>query len=299
MLGLERGFERASSRIGWRKHTTAAYVEIEAFIVWNLVKQMEQGVLGAAPVHSNIKTFPWEVFRGKIHGIFGGYPCQPFSVAGKGKGVDDPRHLWPYIYSGIQSIMPEFCFFENVRNHLNIGYQEVRGGLEAIGYKVSEGIYSAQEIGAPHKRDRLFILAILANTDSNGNEKRYADRRNPENPGSTKTEQEKRERLRAESSSSSKDVDNSEHKGLERHARNEDSEKRWKRQDRSVTASSFPMGQGQNQYEWEVTRLKSRLGLTNNGYNFTEDLLRMAGNGVVEQVAELAFLDLLRKHDLQ
>lgn len=93
MRGLERGIERAIGPV-----RTVAYVEIEAFIIENLVQQMEQGVLAPAPVWSNLKTFPSEQFHGKIHGITGGYPCQPFSVAGQQKGTEDPRHLWPYIF---------------------------------------------------------------------------------------------------------------------------------------------------------------------------------------------------------
>jgi DNA (cytosine-5)-methyltransferase 1 len=81
MRGLERGLERVIGNI-----TVAAYVEIEAFIIYNLVKQMEQGVVAPAPVWTDLKTFPGPSFHGKIHGIVGGYPCQPFSLAGKRGG---------------------------------------------------------------------------------------------------------------------------------------------------------------------------------------------------------------------
>jgi DNA (cytosine-5)-methyltransferase 1 len=101
MRGLERGLERA---IGPTR--TVAYVEIEAFIIENLVRQMEQGVLAPTPVWTNLKTFPAEQFHNKIHGITGGYPCQPFSVAGKRAGTEDPRHLWPSILSIIRATNP-------------------------------------------------------------------------------------------------------------------------------------------------------------------------------------------------
>lgn len=153
--GLERGVEAVIGKL-----TVAAYVEIEAFVILNLVKQMEQGVVDAAPVWSNLKTFPAEQFYGKIHGIIGGYPCQPFSVAGLRGGSDDPRHLWPFIKEQIRIIRPEWCFFENVANHLNIGYYFVRRELQELGYTVKEGIYSAEEVGATHQRKRLFILAV-------------------------------------------------------------------------------------------------------------------------------------------
>lgn len=155
MRGLERGLERAGVPC-----RTLAYVEIEAFIVENLANQMENGVLDAAPIWSNLKTFPWENFRGKVHGITGGYPCQPFSFAGRRGGTDDPRHLFPHIARGIEIVRPRWCFFENVPGHLNLGYEEVRGVLQGLGYTVKEGIFSAEEVGAPHQRKRLFILAV-------------------------------------------------------------------------------------------------------------------------------------------
>lgn len=157
--GLERGLERAGLKI-----RTVAFVEIEAFICENLASEMEQGLLDEAPIWTNLKTFDGRKFRGLVHGITGGYPCQPFSVAGKRNGKEDPRHLWPYIGGGTNSIInairPLWCFFENVPGHLTLGYREVREDLQRLGYAVKEGIFSAEETGASHRRERLFILAI-------------------------------------------------------------------------------------------------------------------------------------------
>jgi site-specific DNA-cytosine methylase len=165
--GLERGIERVIGKLH-----VAAYVEIEAFIIENLIAQMEAGLLDPAPVWTNLKTFGWKPFRGKIHGIIGGYPCQPFSVAGARGGTNDPRHLWPFIQKGIQALRPDWCFFENVRGHLSMGYDIVQKDLFDLGYNVESGVFTAEEIGAPHRRERLFILAIrkdiLADAHSNG-----------------------------------------------------------------------------------------------------------------------------------
>lgn len=160
MRGLERGIERVIGPL-----TVAAYVEIEAFIIFNLVRQMEIGMVDAAPVWTDLKTFPSRPFHNKVHIITGGYPCQPFSVAGSLAGTEDPRHLYPYIAGLIRDIQPPVVFFENVANHLNIGYREVRQSLEEMGYAVKEGIYTAQEVGAPHLRTRLFILGIRRTVD--------------------------------------------------------------------------------------------------------------------------------------
>ena len=147
-------------------------MEIEAFICENLVAGMESGLLDPTPIWTDVKTFDPKPFRGKIHGYIGGYPCQPFSVAGKRKATEDPRHLWPYIQRHIEAIEPIWCFFENVRGHLTLGFDEVYRSLSDMGYAVECGIFTAEEVGAPHQRERLFILAIrkdyLGNTQYNG-----------------------------------------------------------------------------------------------------------------------------------
>jgi len=138
---------------------TVAYCEIEAFVIANLVSKMEAGLLDAAPVWTNLKTFPFGKFRGLVDVLSGGYPCPPFSAAGKRKGKDDPRHLWPWIADGIRLCEPRFCFFENVEGHVSLGLSTVVSDLEELGYEVSWGIFSASEVGAPHQRKRVFILA--------------------------------------------------------------------------------------------------------------------------------------------
>lgn len=155
ILGLDRGLERAVGPIN-----VACYCEIEAFSCFNLVKGMEKGFLAPIPIWTNAKTFPAQIFRGKIDGIIGGYPCQPFSTAGKREGRKDKRHIFPDILRHIKTIRPFFCFFENVRGHLTMGYDEVYRSLREAGYAVECGIYSAEEVGAPHQRERLFILAV-------------------------------------------------------------------------------------------------------------------------------------------
>ena len=152
--GIERGLELAGF-----EHRVVAHVEIEAFAIANLVAKMEAGQLDAAPIWSNLKTLPVDCFRDKVYLLTGGYPCQPFSAAGKRKGKDDPRHLWPYINDIIRAIRPVQCFFENVEGHISLGLGEVIEDLEKLGYKTTWGIFSAEEVGAPHQRKRIFILA--------------------------------------------------------------------------------------------------------------------------------------------
>ena len=152
--GIERGLDLAGV-----EHRVIAYVEIEAFAIANLVAKMESGALVPAPIFTDIKTFPAHLFRDCVDIITGGYPCQPFSAAGKRRGEDDPRHLWPYIREHIRAIRPVQCFFENVEGHITLGLSSVISDLEEGGYRATWGIFSASESGAPHRRKRVFIVA--------------------------------------------------------------------------------------------------------------------------------------------
>jgi len=152
--GIERGLDLTGF-----EHRVIAYVEIEAFAIANLVNKMETGQLPPAPIYTDLKTFPAHLFRDRVDLITGGYPCQPFSAAGQRKGTDDPRHLWPFIRRHIESIRPARCFFENVEGHISLGLSTVISDLEEDCYRATWGIFSAREVGAPHQRKRVYILA--------------------------------------------------------------------------------------------------------------------------------------------
>ena len=91
--------------------------------------------------------------------ITGGYPCQPFSTAGKRKGKDDDRHLWPYVRDAIGAIRPRWAVLENVRGHLTLGFADVLADLADLGVSARWGVVRAADAGAPHNRARLFIVA--------------------------------------------------------------------------------------------------------------------------------------------
>ncbi len=135
-------------------------VERESFLIDQLVEAMDKNLMAQAPIHSDVKTFDGRPWRGFVDCITGGYPCQPFSIAGKRLGASDPRHLWPHIFRIVDEVMPAACFFENVDDHLNMGYDQVHADLERLGYIVEAGIFSSAETGASHVRERLYILAV-------------------------------------------------------------------------------------------------------------------------------------------
>ena len=95
----------------------------------------------------------------KVDILTGGYPCQPFSQAGRRKGTHDERHLWPHVLAAIRVLRPRFAFMENVAGHLTLGFDTVLADLAKIGFDAKWETLRASDIGAPHHRERLFILA--------------------------------------------------------------------------------------------------------------------------------------------
>jgi len=147
-------------------------VEIEAFAAGNLVEKMESKQLDEAPLWTNLKTFDAKPFRGMVDIVSGGFPCQPFSHAGQQKSTDDPRHLFPDIERIVLECRPRIIFFENVEGIISskLGgepdtsvLKHVLGRMESMGYRSTAGIFSAEEVGAPHRRKRVFLLGISNN----------------------------------------------------------------------------------------------------------------------------------------
>ena len=111
-----------------------------------------------APNLGDIKTIDWTTIQ-PVDVLTAGYPCQPFSHAGKRRGADDPRHIWPYIAEGVRHLRPRLIVLENVAGHLTKGFGEVVGTLAAMGYDATWGCVRASDAGGCHQRKRVFILA--------------------------------------------------------------------------------------------------------------------------------------------
>jgi site-specific DNA-cytosine methylase len=144
-----------------------AVCEIEEYAIENILAKMENGLLEAAPIWSNCKTFPTQPFVDRVDLFIASYPCQPFSSAGKRQGENDERHLWPSVYMWIRATRPICVFLENVEGHVSMGLSTVISDLEEAGYETSWGIFSARECldgnneTATHQRKRVFIMAHL------------------------------------------------------------------------------------------------------------------------------------------
>ncbi len=329
--GLDLGFHRAFP--GAR---TVCYVENEIPAAAILAHNIEKGRLDDAPIWSDLKTFDPRPFRGRADAILGGYPCQPFSVAGQRRGTEDPRHLWPYIARIVETIQPRICVFENVRGHVRLGLSEVLGELGELGYRVRAGIFSAAEVGAPHRRERVFILAYSEGwrreawrAESEGRERERAPiERSPGNMEHasriTKREQddetttEPRQDARTMPGRGRASLAHRIGEGLQGHARDGAGSLRQERKvsesDRSVSKDGllWPSRPGEPQHEWEEPRTVDRklnpswvaqlMGLPSDWVEvegLTREMkLRALGNGVVPQQAELA-IRTLRAEPLQ
>ena len=117
------------------------------------------------PNLGDLKAIDWTHVE-PIDILTAGYPCQPFSHAGQRKGIEDERHIFPYIMQAVSVLRPRIIVLENVRGHLTLGFKEVLKELAHYGYDAKWRIVRASDAGAPHRRERLFIIAQPSNTDS-------------------------------------------------------------------------------------------------------------------------------------
>lgn len=283
--GIELGIERifGSCRI-------LAYVERESFAIQNLVEKIEKGKLATAPIWTNVETFNGKPFRGKVNILTGGYPCQPFSVAGKRKGKHDERHLWNDIRKIIREVQPQICFFENVEGHITLGLSTVISDLEEMGYITTWGIFSAEEVGAPHRRKRIFIMGY---SEHNGLSTNTESRSCGETGNNIEEGEESSIQLkRTGESSNGRYI-----QGIERKLSNPTGERleRWTLQRGKEDSSKC--------YAWEVYspdygkhwESEPNVGRVANGIRDRVDRIRLLGNGVVPQTAEKAFRTLFER----
>ena len=153
--GLDLGLERAGMDVIWQS-------EIDLYACKVLNKHWP-----TVPNLGNIKEIDWsQVERPDV--ICGGYPCQPFSQAGNRQGEGDARHLWPWVRTCIAELRPRYAVLENVRGHLSLGFGTVLGDLASIGYDTEWQVIPAAAVGAPHRRDRVFIVAYASEQHRDG-----------------------------------------------------------------------------------------------------------------------------------
>lgn len=163
--GLDRGV-----RLAYPGARTICYVENDAAACAVLVESARNGWLDDAPVWTDARTFDGKPWRGVVDILVAGYPCQPFSQSGKRRGAGDERNLWPAVLRIISECQPSAVFLENVEGHLRLGYFDaVEPDLARAGYTGPPPLLvSASAVGAPHRRNRIFVLKHLAESNGGG-----------------------------------------------------------------------------------------------------------------------------------
>ena len=138
---------------------TVCYVEIDPYCQRIIQQRIKDGYLDDAPIYSDLRTFNGLSWAGFVDCITAGFPCQPFSVAGKQQGEADERNLWPDLWRVICEVRPRYVFLENVPALLGRYASTVFGDLAESGYRVRWDCMPASAVGANHRRDRLWIVA--------------------------------------------------------------------------------------------------------------------------------------------
>lgn len=160
------GFDLAAEWAGW---TNLFNCEIDPF-----GQTVLEYFFPKSKQYADIRDTDFTVWRGRIDVLTGGFPCQPFSVAGKRKGTEDERHLWPEMLRAIREIRPRWVVGENVLGIVNwdggLVFEQVHLDLEAEGYEVQSYVLPACGVDAPHKRYRTWFVAHLADGSDAGAE---------------------------------------------------------------------------------------------------------------------------------
>jgi DNA (cytosine-5)-methyltransferase 1 len=155
--GIDLGLERAGMRCAWQ-------VEIDPFCRKVLAKHWPD-----VPKFEDVRTFPPEPTDDCcVDLIAGGFPCQPVSQAGKKRTQDDERWLWPEFARVVRVLMPRYVFLENVPGLLVRGFGDVLRDLATLGFDARWDCISAAAIGAPHRRDRVWVVAYPTGTRRQG-----------------------------------------------------------------------------------------------------------------------------------
>ena len=170
------GFDLAAEWMGWNNVFNCEWEEFP--------RQVLKHHFPNAIQHGDIKKLDATTYAGRIDILTGGFPCQPYSCAGKRKGKEDERHLWPEMLRVIRECTPRYVVGENVRGLVGwnggLVFEEVCADLEAQGYAVQPFLLPACGVGAPHKRDRVWFVAYTMRTgtrqDHRHRESRFFDK---------------------------------------------------------------------------------------------------------------------------
>jgi DNA (cytosine-5)-methyltransferase 1 len=257
--GFSLGLERAGME-------TAAFCEIDPFCREVLKKHWPD-----VPIYEDVRKLKGGEIAADI--ICGGYPCQPFSVAGKRQGERDDRHLWPEVARLLSEVKPRWFIGENVAGHISMGLDEVLFDLEGQGYDAQTFVIPACAVDAKHRRDRVWIVGYSEHNGSLAAAKQgiSCEAGNDNKKGKDEASKSKG----ASGSRGSKNVADTECERLE-------GEARTKCKSKKQQSSHGSGGGGENSWKAEPA-----VGRVANGIPRRVDRLRSLGNAVVPQIPEM------------
>jgi len=155
--------------LGWR---TVCAVEWDAYAASVLVARQNDGALPPFPIWDDVQTFDGQPWRGRVDVVSGGFPCTDISAAGRGAGIDgEASGMWRHMARIIGEVRPRHVLVENSPMLVRRGLARVLGDLAALGYDARWCVLGAADAGAPHQRDRIWIVA----TDADGERQRIVD----------------------------------------------------------------------------------------------------------------------------
>lgn len=173
--GAGGGLLATKHLLGWR---TIGYVEIDEYCQAVLAQRIEDGYLDPAPIFGDIRRFISEgyaeAYQGMVDVVTAGFPCTPWSEVGSRQGKSHSQNLWPETAKTVCLIRPDIVLLENVSNIVNHEYfGHILGDLAEMGFDARWGMFSACAFGAPHSRERMFLLAYA---DKQRSQTRWAKR---------------------------------------------------------------------------------------------------------------------------
>ena len=261
--------------------TTVAFCEREPFCQAILKKHWPD-----VPCHDDVTTLDGKQYNGTVDLVCGGYPCQPFSHAGKRQGKADERHLWPEMLRIIRSVGPRWVIAENVDGHIELGFDEVAASLEAAGFTVWSFVIPACAIDADHRRDRVWIMAYAdsGRGRTNVTGRHHATRKD------TDWAQANCLSGTIRNSSRARVVADTHHAGLaQRHDNGSNRPATIGAQERRELIRNY------STYRAQQWRVEPELGRVANGIPCRVDRVKSLGNSIVPQIAEILGTTIMQK----
>ncbi len=243
---------------------TIAYCEADRYAQAVLLSRMESGEIDRAPIWDDVRTLKGDMLP-RIDIISGGFPCQDVSTAGLRKGMEGERSiLYLEAVRLVRECKPKFVFLENVQG-IRKFVPSIRGEFEAIGYDCRDGFLSAAEVGAPHARNRWWLLA---HTDSKRGriQQEFADRKSSTN---------------SNNNGSKESLADASSEGLQRHGDGRESDKTITHAKQSIS--------GGNHWSRDWWATEPNVGRVVDGLPFRVDRIKCLGNSVVPLQAREAF----------